>query len=225
MSGFFSSTCQNVFYLSTLTDKIISIRGDSNTNSIGADNPDSGFAYVLVDLIVGVSDIVGVNGSHLQNANSCGRIWFNPTTGIPTKTTDHGLLILAFGTNDIILFNGNFTSEAYKTQYRLDILEAFSKGWQSNEILLIAPQYMNEEGYSSLVGYCSVAESNYTRFQEYSDAVKAIAKEYHTYFFDPRITLVNTGNADDYMLDGLHLNQDGHTLVGTSMSTKKYSLL
>jgi lysophospholipase L1-like esterase len=214
--GFFGSLSSPGLSLSTLAGKTISIRGNSITNSIGADSPTSGYAHVLVEAIGGVKDIVGVNGMSLEQGTSCGRLSYD-VSSTPYKTSAHGLLIFSFSTNDVILNNGTFSVAGFKARYDAVLADAFSKGWLSNQIIILGPHYMNSTGAASLVGFCGCSAADLTRQLDYRDAALAVAKKYHTYFFDARSVIAGMSIPDNYLYDGLHPNQLGHTAIGNAM--------
>ena len=199
--------------IQNLINKKIVFEGDSITNGVLVTS-EQRWSTLFTQYVQGIEINQGVNSKVLHNGNSCGNPQFS-NTNIPVKDNTYGLLMLALGVNDILYDNGTFTPENYKSAVIAFIANAKSKGWKSNEILVLSPYFLSEGANNGLICGSSIPTS-----QRHSDYVlfgKQAVQQEPCLYCD-----ISTAYSDEDMADLIHPNTSGHSKLANLLFTKKH---
>lgn len=208
--GLFATFLKYNIPLSSLAGQTIVFVGDSITNGVGASSTPNRWTTLLCTAIGATENNQGANGRVLQAGTVCdGRPIFS-TSLIPTYT-NQGLLVIALGVNDILYNNSSFTFAGYKSAYIAAIDNAFSKGWDTKKILIVAPFYVTN--YAANNGVCGCVTADVARAIAYRDVLEEVATLKQTLWIDPRKAFIDSGNPDAMLGDGIHPNDSGHLFV------------
>jgi lysophospholipase L1-like esterase len=192
--------------------------GDSITLGVGASDDAHRWSSLYCAAKGDIEENHAVSGQPLQNStplNPTGAPNFRDSANglIPTCHIGHGKLFLSFGTNDVGLNLGNFTTANYKQQL-IDVINiAISRGWPLRSIVVESPSYYEQSGRDGYVGlYGVTVAADLARHEAHVLAASQACLETGVVFDDSYAYMKNNGGSSLLRPDGLHPNDAGHVV-------------
>lgn len=206
-----------------LTTDFITFIGDSITD--GAPGPSSGSKRysTLTSGWVGLSEVNhGIGSSTMQKGapiNPLGGINMQDRLGdIPNKSSTTAVLVFEFGANDFGYNGGDYTTANYKIAYSNALNNAISKGWQTKDIYVLSPPYINATGFAF---YGSINGGNtplLSRLIAYIAATMEIAQDFNTNYLDLYSHMASNGGDVLLHSDGVHPNDMGCRVIASFLA-------
>ncbi|GAB3975733.1 hypothetical protein GCM10028806_33960 [Spirosoma terrae] len=205
--------------------KIAVFFGDSMTEGYLAGGYANRWSSLLCAERNGIEDNQGVGGACLQSTVStlgCNRAWFDVEL-VPEKTSAHGRLFLAYGTNDLLI---NITNLLNPTNFKLTlnraVLGCIEKGWQAEDIVIHTGYWFPNLGFS--VGECGVTQAPTREIADaYVQAAIDVARQQHCVLADVYHAMQLAPNLNQMSAEGLHINQVGHRFVADFLKALDYT--
>jgi len=136
--------------------------------------------------------------------------------GIPVKNARGRLLVIEYGLNDMGCNAPGYDTIFFKRDYRITLDSMRARGWNMKDILLFGPEYIPDSGYRK---YATLNSGNgvptLARHLQYVDAVRAIAAEYGTHWFNMYDSMRTHGGAALIGPDSLHPSNTGHNYMAS----------
>lgn len=194
--------------------------GDSYTAGSGA-SPISNRFTTIVSNVLGANEInYGIAGTTIEK-----RVPFNYMAGsnmvdnivnIPNKTGDKAMLVFAFGLNDMGQTAPDYNIINYKKDYQTILDNAFSKGWQPNQILIISAYYIDISGYNAYAAITGNAAPDVTRHLSFNTAAKEVSENNKTLYYDPYQNQVKN-DITFFSPDHIHPNNTGYAYLADNL--------
>lgn len=134
--------------------------------------------------------------------------------GVPVKNARGRLIVIEYGLNDMGCNAPGYDTAFFKRDYRITLDTIRARGWNMKDVLLFGPEYIPDSGYRK---YAAINSGNGVptreRHLQYVDAVREIAAEYGTHWFNMYDSMVVHGGASIIGADSLHPNNAGHGVM------------
>jgi len=205
-----------------LYGKTVTFFGDSYTAGFGPTTALERWTTQFCQFFGAIENNLGVSGTTLEKRSP--QDWSGSTpnmvdnvASIPTKTASGGLLVFAYGLNDVGYNGGQYNTTNYITDYTTVINAAIAKGWDVKQILLIAPYYINSTGYANYTTQNGTVPDA-TRHLAFVDATATVASTFGTLYLDIyRKQLLN--DITLLIADGIHANTAGHLYIANEVGS------
>lgn len=204
------------FYADTIT-----FFGNSITLGTGASDASHKWTTILCKNLGAIEDNRAISGSVMEKGtplNPFGGLGPNMIDNlgtVPTKTSLNSLLVIAYGENDFGWAGGTYNPTNFALAY--DSIMTYvinTKGWNKENVLIIAPWYINPgQGYSF---YQSVNGGNLPTTANlllFIDAAKKSANKWGTLYIDSYQPMLHNGANSLVSADGIHPNNLGHAFI------------
>lgn len=206
-----------------ITTDTISFIGDSITDGAPGPSSVSKRYSTLTAGWVGLTEVNhGIGSSTMQKGtpvNPIGGVNMQDRLGdIPTKSSNNRVLVFEFGANDFGYNGGDYTPSNYKTAYRATLNNAISKGWETKDIYLLSPPYINTTGFAFYSGINGGNTPSLSRLTAYISATLEIAQEFNTNYLDLYSCMTNNGGDTLLSSDGVHPNDMGCRVISLFLS-------
>ncbi len=191
------------------------IFGDSLSFGYGLSNSADRFFALINSERNGVEVNFGVTGEALTSfaaTYGCGRTVF-VKENVPTKTSAHKYLFIAYSGNDVIINRTEMTAAAFKSQLasNIDWIIA-NRSWTAADIVIVNGYWLNDLGAN--IGECGVTTAR-TRPQseEFYTAANEVAQAKGTILADTYTLTKNSTTYQATLYDDLHPTAVGHRIL------------
>lgn len=200
------------------------IFGDSLSLGYGLSNSADRFFSLLNSERNGTEVNFGVTGEALTSFAStygCGRTVFNEAN-VPTKTSAHKYLFIAYSGNDVLINRAEMTAAAFKSQLsaKIDWIIA-NKSWTAADIVIVNGYWLND--LNENVGDCGVtAGRTRTESEAFYTAANEVAQEKGTILADTYTLTKNSSAYQASLYDNLHPTSVGHRILADYFISMSY---
>jgi lysophospholipase L1-like esterase len=188
--------------------------GDSITEGLTNNGITVNNWVALVSMFTGLNGYnLGIAGTVLEsriNGNEAVSSMYSRCDNIPVKKADDKYLFFAYGMNDVGNNYPDLNPDQFTADYQYVINNAFKKGWQAHDIVILNIYYCNESGF---LIYQVNPPANRARQNLFNNAIKNIARNNNTRFIDIYSYMENNGAAYLICPDGIHPNDDGYAVI------------
>jgi len=132
---------------------------------------------------------------------------------IPVKTTADGLLVIAFGLNDLGQTAAAYNTTNYITDYSTVLDSAIARGWSDSSILLVSPYWIGQLGYNAYATLTGNPAPTLSRHLSFIEATKTVASTYNTLFINIFNDQLNNDTTLINSTDHIHATEAGNAFI------------